>query len=245
MARKITTEIFVNEARTIHGSTYNYESIKYISMKSPVKIFCPKHGFFLQRPDVHLYGKGCPSCGIVGYTLGTEKFIDAATNTHKAKYSYNNVNYQNNKLSVLITCPFHGDFKQTPDSHLRGRGCPICRDSSGERKVRQVLKDLSVTFARQFKFNDCILKRRLPFDFAILQNNVVTGLIEFNGVQHFDKNGLYAQNVNFDRIVASDAIKAKYCSDHKIPLLVIPYTESKNIKSLVMNFVGDIKCHHK
>lgn len=53
-------------------------------------------------------------------------FIKDATNVHGSKYEYSKVNYTNNHTKVIITCRKHGDFEQTPNSHLNGRGCPKC-----------------------------------------------------------------------------------------------------------------------
>jgi len=36
------------------------------------------------------------------------------------------VNYINTDTKVNITCPHHGDFSQSPTSHLSGSGCPKC-----------------------------------------------------------------------------------------------------------------------
>ena len=53
-------------------------------------------------------------------------FIKDATNVHGSKYDYSKVNYTNNHTKVIIICRKHGDFEQTPNSHLNGRGCPKC-----------------------------------------------------------------------------------------------------------------------
>ena len=45
---------------------------------------------------------------------------------YKNKYDYKKCIYINNKTKVVITCPTHGDFEQTPNNHLNGKGCPIC-----------------------------------------------------------------------------------------------------------------------
>lgn len=57
-----TLEQFVEEARKIHGDRYDYSLVDYINSYTEVKIICRKHGVFLQRPDVHLRGCGCPFC---------------------------------------------------------------------------------------------------------------------------------------------------------------------------------------
>ena len=52
---------FIEKAEKIHNKKYKYDS-EYFNSKSKVKIFCPIHGYFEQRVDVHLSGCGCPIC---------------------------------------------------------------------------------------------------------------------------------------------------------------------------------------
>ena len=51
----------------------------------------------------------------------TEEFIRDAIKIHGNKYDYSKVEYIKNDSEVIITCPEHGDFKQTPNKHLLGR----------------------------------------------------------------------------------------------------------------------------
>jgi hypothetical protein len=53
-------------------------------------------------------------------------FIVKAKKVHGDKYVYSKVDYTNNKIRVIITCPKHGDFLQTPNNHLSGKGCRHC-----------------------------------------------------------------------------------------------------------------------
>ena len=55
-----------------------------------------------------------------------EEFIEKTRQVHGNKYDYSKVNYINNRTKVRITCPEHGEFWQTPHSHLSGCGCPEC-----------------------------------------------------------------------------------------------------------------------
>lgn len=48
-------------------------------------------------------------------------FIKKANTKHNFKYSYEFVNYVNSHTKVTIICPIHGNFTQTPGSHLVGR----------------------------------------------------------------------------------------------------------------------------
>ena len=63
--------------------------------------------------------------------LTTEEFIERAKKVHGEKYDYSKVKYINTDTKVCIICPEHGEFWQTPDNHLQGRGCYIC----GKEKV--------------------------------------------------------------------------------------------------------------
>jgi very-short-patch-repair endonuclease len=53
---------FIEQSNKIHHSKYSYEHVEYINTNSQVKIICPEHGEFKQRPAKHLKGQGCPKC---------------------------------------------------------------------------------------------------------------------------------------------------------------------------------------
>lgn len=56
-----------------------------------------------------------------------QRFIDKATKVHGGKYDYSLVKYENAHKCVDIICRIHGIFKQNPNNHLNGQGCPSCR----------------------------------------------------------------------------------------------------------------------
>lgn len=70
---KLTTEEFINKAKLIHGSKYNYNKVEYVNSITPVCIMCPVHGEFLQTPNKHLCGCGCPKCILKSQTKLFEK----------------------------------------------------------------------------------------------------------------------------------------------------------------------------
>lgn len=53
-------------------------------------------------------------------------FIIKANIIHNNKFDYSKVNYINVKNKVIIVCPIHGDFEQTINGHLNGKGCSKC-----------------------------------------------------------------------------------------------------------------------
>ena len=56
----------------------------------------------------------------------TKWFIEKAELVHGNKYDYSKVEYINYDTKIIIICPIHGKFHQTPNKHLHGQGCPLC-----------------------------------------------------------------------------------------------------------------------
>ena len=131
-SRKTTTPLFIEKAISKHGDKYDYSKVEYVTSKTKVCITCneideitgEKHGQFYQIPSSHISGANCPKCS--GHFMNQEFFIKRARVIHNYKYDYSKVEYKTVKVKVLITCPEHGDFSQTPDSHLNGQRCPKC-----------------------------------------------------------------------------------------------------------------------
>ena len=60
--KKLTTEEFIEKAKSVHGDKYDYSMSVYKNSRTSLKIICPKHGEFMQIPHSHLSGQGCPCC---------------------------------------------------------------------------------------------------------------------------------------------------------------------------------------
>lgn len=67
--------------------------------------------------------------------LTTEEFIEKARKIHGDKYDYSKVEYVNNSIKVCIICPVHGEFWQTPNSHLSGRKCASCSNNDKKNLI--------------------------------------------------------------------------------------------------------------
>ena len=57
-----TTSEFIDLSRIIHDNRYDYSMTVYETVLTPVKIGCPVHGVFSQRPTNHLQGYRCQKC---------------------------------------------------------------------------------------------------------------------------------------------------------------------------------------
>ena len=125
MAKKITTEDFIERANKIHNNNYDYSLVDYKNNKTKVKIKCNIHGIFEQLPSGHLMGKGCFNCNSPK-RLNNKSFIEKAKKVHGNKYDYSLVEYITGQKKVKIICKKHGLFEQLPYSHYNGSGCKKC-----------------------------------------------------------------------------------------------------------------------
>lgn len=176
---KIGTEEFIRRAKGVHGNKYCYDEVDYVNSKTEVKIICPTHGMFLQRPNYHLNGHGCPICGR-SQKLTKNDFVNKSKQIHNNKYNYSNVEYINNHTKVCIICPVHGEFLQLPSEHLRGKGCQKCNERKLERDIRLFLEHNNIDYEFQYHYdNDNHLS---TLDFYLIKYNIG---IECQGEQHF------------------------------------------------------------
>ena len=213
----------------MHGDKYDYSKVNYINSKTKICIICPEHGKFWQIPQNHLKGCGCPKCSFIKIaqknTHNSEEFIKQSKKIHGNKYNYSNVEYIKAKVKVSIICPKHGEFWQTPDSHLRGNGCPKCKRSHLETNVSIYLDNNNIKYEEQKTFEWLYNKKNLFIDFFLPDYNIA---IECQGEQHFKKyrwenndNGLIKRQRN-------DEIKKMLCEEHNIKVVYINYNENIN-----------------
>ena len=175
---------FVEKSNIIYHNKYDYHKSVYKNNNVPICIICPEHGEFWQTPRQHLKGCGCQKCS--GKVIDNEIFINKAKKIHGNKYNYSLVNYCGNENEVVIICPIHGEFLQTPHDHLQGCGCPKCSNtiSNDENKLSDFIKnDLNL----ETKQSDRIILNGKELDIYIPDKKIA---IEYDGlVWHSEKYG--------------------------------------------------------
>jgi hypothetical protein len=234
---KFTQSEFIKKARDKHGELYDYSLVEYANVDTNVKIICKEHGVFEQTPYSHLNSKiGCSRC-VGNAQLDTSEFIERAIMKHGEKYDYSEAEYKGTDKKVKIICQKHGVFPQTPYKHLTGQGCPSCQESHGEAAIERILKDMNIDYEREFRIPECKNILPLPFDFGILRDSALLGLVEFDGIQHFVPS---FGGKSFSKTMETDVIKNDYCESNGIPLLRIPYWEEENIKKLLAEFLEQV-----
>jgi Zn finger protein HypA/HybF involved in hydrogenase expression len=157
-----TKEEFVQRAVKVHGERYDYAKSAYKGNNTKVVITCREHGDFEQLPSDHWRGRGCRKC--VGLDKGTtEAFIDNANKVHGKLYDYSSVDYKGNKEEVLIGCQRHGQFKQSPNNHLKGQGCPKCKNEAKTLTQGEFVERAGKVHGRQYDYSKVVYQHnQLP-----------------------------------------------------------------------------------
>jgi hypothetical protein len=193
MPNKLTKEIFVQRAISVHGyNRYDYSQFIYKGALDKGIINCLIcNNSFEQTPNNHVNLKrGCPFCADT--TSNNQEFTDKAIKVHGNRYDYSKFIYKNSKTKGIINClTCKKDFKQTPNDHIsRGAGCPFCTHiiSKGETEWLNSLNILQEYRQKTIKINNRIFK----VDAVI--NNII---YEFNGdYWHGNPKKYKAEDIN-------------------------------------------------
>lgn len=101
-----------------------------------------------------------------------------------------------------------------------------CTQSKQEENIIKLLIANNLQFKYQYIFNEMPSKK---FDFYINDSYV----IEFDGSQHFYYTGSgWDTKEHYERTHNNDIIKNKYCFEHLIPIIRIPYDVEYNLLDL-------------
>ena len=230
--KRFTTEQFITKARQIHGLKYDYSKVDFKRTHDKVCIICHEkdefgneHGEFWQTPKAHLKF-GCRKCS--GNFLDREMFINKANVVHDNFYDYSKVEYTNNRTKVCIICPEHGEFWQIPNSHLEGRGCPLCRNSQLEKSINRALKSENLSYVYQYRNKTIFGKQSLDFYFP--EKKIA---VECQGEQHYISNFFKSRGIEYAEnhlkyIQELDARKRQLCKENGIELIY--FLERKFVK---------------
>lgn len=143
------------------------------------------------------------------------------------------------KARCLCDC---GNEKIVPASQLimkQTSSCGCLGTSYGEHLIDTYLAELGVNYTRQYTFDDCVYQGKLKFDFAIFgEDNNLKLLIEYDGAQHFSPVPFFGGEEGLESTKRRDEVKDRYCTEHRIPLLRLPYTLPDNeIKKTILNTI--------
>jgi hypothetical protein len=223
----------ISSYQGVHGEKYDYTKTTHHNYHTKTTVICREHGEFKIFPKSHLNGSGCVECE---YNKRYNNFIDTCNNIHNHKYDYSKVLFTTISTDkIIITCPEHGDFTQQSSHHVNGFGCAKCSGSKGERLITSTLDQNNILYNSEHRFDDCTNILTLPFDFYIPSKNMI---IEYHGEQHYKYVKFFHSTIEgFNKHKQRDQIKAQYCKDNNIELLVIPFSDYKNIPEIILGIL--------
>lgn len=105
--------------------------------------------------------------------------------------------------------------------------------SSGETIIKSYFEDYKIPYRAEQKFADLVSPEGgyMRYDFAVLNNEKIIALIEFDGAQHYQEAGSYYNPTGSVQI--HDSLKNEYAKNHNIPLIRIPYWDILNIYKIL------------
>lgn len=141
-------------------------------------------------------------------------------------------NVKNNRNGVMWRCICEcGNIKDVLGVDLRAgnvTSCGCIGKSKGEYYIEKILIQNNIPFVKEFPQD--INGHLMRYDFAILENNKISYLIEFDGEQHFHSVKHFGGEEYFNYIKENDNLKNNWCKKHNIPLIRIPYTHINKIQ---------------
>ena len=238
------TEWFKNKVKQKCGNGYVVLS-EYLKAKEKITMKHNECGYIWDTtPDNFLRRNSrCPNCS-----------GNARTNTKLFKERLNEVvgneytmlgEYVNARTKVLFRhniCSH--EWYVRPELFTRGDyGCPKCKISLGESKVKLILDKYNKKYEREVRFDECRNINPLPFDFVLYNTrNKIIGIIEYDGIQHFKPIQFFGGEDRLKDYRVRDEIKNNYCKTNRIPLLRIPYTlDDIGIERKLLNFFSIVE----
>lgn len=116
------------------------------------------------------------------------------------------------------------------------KSCGCIKTSFAEEVIEKLLKDNNIKYQKEYTFKNFYTpKKGVPrFDFAIFDDNdKLLKLIEYDGEQHYKNVQPWNGEEGLKYRQELDKLKTKYCKEHNIKLLRIPYTY--NLKELTID----------
>lgn len=213
--KKLTLELAQQIAEERKGKCLSTE---YINCETDLIWMCEsKHVWPATLTNVKNHDSWCKICkGMDKWTI--EELSIIAINNGGSLLS---TEYVNRDCFLEWKCSKQHAWSAPTSSIVAGCWCSICKESQGERLVRQWLIESNLEFISQIAF----IGSMKTYDFYVESTN---WLIEFDGQQHFKDTGFFSGR-SFEEQQDSDREKTIMAYEQDIPLLRIHYNDLKNI----------------
>ena len=249
-----THEEFENEVKAINPHIKLID--KYKGANGSLKCYCTIHNKEFSKYFSSLIYRhtGCDECykEEIRNRMGkdTDQFKEELAKIHPELEVIDE--YVNRNTPLKIYCTIHDtEFESRPCDILKRESCcPKSIKFVKEKSVGSLLEEWNIKYEAQKKFDDCKDKRSLPFDFYLIDFNI---LLEYQGQQHykpvkFGTQDIEEANSKYEYTKKHDEIKRKYCKEHNIPLIEIPYWKYDDLEFYLFdqlakyNVIQEIEC---
>jgi|ERR1035437_1554172 hypothetical protein len=162
-----------------------------------------------------------PQC----HPKSTKQFVIDAMEKHGNRYNYSKFDYINSKIKGKIICLKHGEFFQTPDGHLSGKGCKKC----GRELTENSRKIIPVKFIEK-----CKIKHGKKYDYS---KTLYKGSHEFVDII-CEKHGIF-QQIAYSHLQGKGCPKCNNGITSKKENNFLDYLNIKNRNKKIGKFLVD------
>ena len=220
---KKTTKQFIEELKIINPEITVIG--EYINSRTKIEVQHSCGHKWKVTPNGLLQGTSCTKCARLVKKTKFIKEIGLINPELTVIGEY--VNTQT-KTKVQHSCGY--EWKARPSDLLKGKSCPRCKESKGEKFLSKVLTSNNISFVSQFNLvKNPKTNYWLKSDFAILNKDSEPILIlEYDGEQHFKPVEIFGGEKSLKATQYRDYVKNEYCKENNIPFLRFNYKQSEN-----------------
>lgn len=241
--RKNNIRTVGRKIKELVGDEYTLLTSELNNLNDEIKLIHNECGKLMKTTAISFIkgDRRCKKCRIEKNSLlrrkSHEQFVEEINDLFGDQYTILSI-YKTAMSKVLVKHKHCGKtFDIVPNRLLSlNAGCPYCSQSSPETIIQNYLDNHNIINTYQYKFDDCLGKRKtkLPFDFAIFnKEGDLILLIEYDGEQHENPNAFGKES--YERTKRNDNIKNDYCESRDINLIRINYREKDNIQEILDN----------
>lgn len=227
-----------SDARTknIVGKTFGRLTVVKLSPKVEGKrrkwLCLCSCGNYVEVDTGSLSGGTTRSCGCLNKELSSERATINLSGKRFGKLSVigRSDSSSDRRVMWLCACDCGNQIITSGRRLLLGQTCSCgCIKSKAEFTMSKILQENNVKFESQKRFDGCVYKSSLFFDFYIPELNLC---VETDGKQHYFPTKRFGGEEGFKYRKICDQIKNTYCLEHNINLLRIPYTDFNRLEEI-------------
>lgn len=156
----------------------------------------------------------------------------------------NSTEFGEHQSRAVVRCQHCGAERECLFHHLfdNNVACECFKTHSiGEGLIKNYLDERNIEYQTEYTFDELrgLKGGMLRYDVAIFKNNILVGLIEFDGEQHyFDCSEFFGHSLKENQ--EHDSRKTQWAEEHNIPLLRIPFWEKGSVPVILEEWLKEI-----